>query len=163
MGRPGSVTVALVSVTLRPVLDGDERQLMEWRNERVAVHFSVTGRAVTREEHRKWFLALRNDANTRLWIAEKVGRPVGQLRLDITDDVGVVSIAVEAGHRGQGVGSEMLEATIALVSQEKTVGRLQAVAHAENAASLRAFQRVGFERVESRSNGFTVLEYSLER
>jgi len=87
--------------------------LMALRNDPDAVRFSVTGRAVTSEEHERWFRTVRSDpSRCRIWIAEDGSTPVGQLRVDLDGDSGTVSIAVAADHRGRGIGTAMLRALV---------------------------------------------------
>jgi RimJ/RimL family protein N-acetyltransferase len=134
---------------------------MEWRNDADAVRFSVSGRAVTAEEHEAWFASIGEKAGTLLWIAEEEGSPVGQVRVDVDDGVGIVSIAVGAEHRGRRVGSEILRAMLAEMNAGATVRLLKALTHPDNAASLRMFERAGFHLTPVRERGFLVLECSV--
>jgi UDP-2,4-diacetamido-2,4,6-trideoxy-beta-L-altropyranose hydrolase len=145
-------------VTLRGAVDDDAGRLLEWRNDMDAVRFSVSGRPVTAEDHRRWFAARRDDPQGRLWIAEDGGTPVGQVRVDINDGVGVVSVAVAAEHRGRRIGSEMLRAMVAEVSADGAVRTLRALVHPENGPSIRAFERAGFQLTADNDRGFRVLE-----
>jgi len=151
MGRPGPLTHEprhLPQVRLRPALENDSAMLLALRNDPDAVGFSVSGRAVTVAEHERWFRRVRDDpAHHRLWIAEEDGRPVGQVRVDVTGDIGTVSIGVAAGHRGRGVGTSMLHAVVAKVGVDAAPSRLTAVVRPDNPASLRAFAAAGFRRV----------------
>jgi UDP-2,4-diacetamido-2,4,6-trideoxy-beta-L-altropyranose hydrolase len=133
--------------------------LMAWRNDADTVAFSVSGRAVTGEEHGRWFRRVRNDpAHHRLWIAEDDGQPVGQVRVDVTGDTGSVSIAVESGRRGRGLGTSMLQALLAKAAADGAPSRLTAVVRADNVASLHAFAAVGFRQVSAGAE-FVELEW----
>ncbi|MBJ7596043.1 MAG: GNAT family N-acetyltransferase [Candidatus Dormibacteraeota bacterium] len=146
-------------VTLRPVRPDDVALLFQWRNDHDAVRFSVSGRAVTLDEHEAWLARRLRDPATRLWIAEEDGVAVGQVRLDVDDDTGTVSIAVAAGQRGRGVGSAILQAMQAGVLSTGAVTRLRALVHPDNSVSLRAFTRAGFRRMASADAGFLVFEW----
>lgn len=148
-------------VTLRTARDDDAHRLLNWRNDPDAVRFSVTRRAVTTEEHAEWFAAQRNDPATRIWIAEEAGVAVGQVRLDVRDHIGTVSVTVAVERRGEGLGPDMLQALVAMIAGDSTVRTLKALAHPDNAASFRAFQKVGFRRLARDERGFAVLELSL--
>jgi L-amino acid N-acyltransferase YncA len=133
--------------------------LMAWRNDPDTVGFSVSRRAVTAEEHERWFRRVRDDpAHHRLWIAEDDGQPVGQVRVDVAGDTGTVSIAVESGRRGRGLGTSMLQALLAKAAAEGVPSRLTALVRADNAASLRAFAATGF-RQASKGAEFLELEW----
>lgn len=131
--------------------------LMRLRNDPDAVRFSVSGRAVTPEEHERWFSAMRGDpSRCRIWIAEDGAATVGQVRVDLNGDCGVVSIAVGVDHRGRGIGTAMLKAVVAQVGVDGAPSRLTAVVRSDNAASLHAFAAAGFRRGV---NGTEFLEF----
>jgi L-amino acid N-acyltransferase YncA len=122
--------------------------LLALRNDPDAVSLSVTGRAVTAEEHERWFRRVRDDpAHHRLWIAEQDSEPVGQMRVDIAGDTGTVSITVHSDHRRHGLGTAMLRAMVVRVAVEGVPSRLTAVVRADNTASLRAFTAADFRQV----------------
>jgi UDP-2,4-diacetamido-2,4,6-trideoxy-beta-L-altropyranose hydrolase len=164
VGRPGSLSAGerlQPRVTLRDATDLDGPLLLAWRNDPDAVRFSITARAVTPAEHAVWLAARLADPDTRLWVAMEDGRPVGQVRVDISDATGTVSIGIAPAHRGRGIGSAVLRAMLAEVERDPRVRRLRAVAHAENMASARAFERAGFQRGGRRDRDFIVLERSV--
>jgi RimJ/RimL family protein N-acetyltransferase len=148
-------------VTLRPATEGDSDLLRFWRNDPEAVRFSGTARTVSAEEHRDWLAARMVDPATRLWIAELESTPVGQVRIDLEEGVATVSIAVAPGHRGRGLGTAVLRAMVTEVEVDPRVTRLRALAHAENVASVRAFERVGFSAQGRGPGGFVILERSV--
>lgn len=146
-------------VTLRPARLSDADVLRQWRNDATAVRFSGAAREVSAAEHDRWLAERLADPATRLRIAEENGVPVGQARIDMAGGAGAVSIAVAAGARGRGLGQAMLRAILDDVAHEGEASTLTAVAHPDNVASIRAFERVGFRRRGSRENGFVVLEW----
>jgi UDP-2,4-diacetamido-2,4,6-trideoxy-beta-L-altropyranose hydrolase len=146
-------------VTLRAATDRDSPLLLEWRNDPDAMRFSVSGRRVTPSEHKRWFAGIRSDqSRTSLWIAEEHGTPVGQIRVDVTDGVGVVSIAIAAQHRGRGIGSEVLRILVDEITAGGRVRLLRALSHPDNSRSLRAFERAGFRPAAATEHGFILLE-----
>ncbi len=133
--------------------------LMALRNDPDAVAFSVSGRAVTADEHARWLRrVLADPEGCRLWIGESGGEPAGQVRVDIAGDTGTVSIAVQPEQRGHGVGTAMLQSLLAKVAVEGTPARLRAVVRSDNAPSLHAFASAGFRAV-SDSVVFLELEW----
>jgi RimJ/RimL family protein N-acetyltransferase len=145
-------------VTLRAATDVDAALLLEWRNDADAVRFSVTGRGVAPAEHVDWLTARLADPDTRLWIAEEDEQPVGQVRVETHHGSGTVSIGIAPAHRGRGIGTAVLQVMLAEIERDPQVHRLRAVAHAENTASVRAFERAGFQRRGRRDRDFIVLE-----
>lgn len=160
MGRPGPLSGERLQprVTLRAATDLDAPLLLEWRNDPDAIRFSVTGRGVTAAEHASWLAARLVDPETRLWIAEEDGQPVGQVRVDLRDGTGTVSIGIAPAHRGHGVGSAVLAAMLVEMEREPRAVRLRAETRSTNIASLRAFERAGFSRRGPGQGDFLVLE-----
>jgi UDP-2,4-diacetamido-2,4,6-trideoxy-beta-L-altropyranose hydrolase len=146
-------------VTLRAAREEDSEMLMALRNDSDAVRFSVSGRAVSSEEHEHWFRVVRSDpSRCRIWIAEDGIEPVGQVRVDLNGNSGTVSITVAAEHRGRGIGTSMLKAVIAKAGTAGAPPRLNALVRSDNAASLHAFAAAGFRRVGEGSD-FLELEW----
>jgi RimJ/RimL family protein N-acetyltransferase len=150
-------------VKLRQARDEDMDRLREWRNDPEAVRFSVSGTPVTAEEHATWFATRRRDPAARIWIAEEEGSPVGQVRLDVEDGVGSVSIAIAPAHRRRGVGSSVLRAVLEAAANDPKIQTLRALTHPDNLPSRRAFERVGFRTEGTTNRGFIVLERPVER
>lgn len=148
-------------VTLRAAGEKDESVVMEWRNDPDTVRFSATARPVSAAEHGRWFTATLADPRRRLWVAEKNGVPVGQVRIDLDGDVGVFSIVVAPSERGQGFGQAMLRAAVAEITRVRSVSMLTAVAREDNPASIHAFEQVGFSRHGAPEDGFVTLELRL--
>jgi len=88
-------------------------------------------------------------------LAESGGRIVGWAALSGVSDrcvyggVGEVSVYVDAGARGKGVGSELLAALVA-ASEEAGLWTLQAGVFPENEASVRVHVKAGFRLVGRR-------------
>ncbi len=163
MGRPGSLTPGRDGphVTLRAARKDDVSLIREWRNDTDAVRVSATARPVSDDEHALWFAAVLGDPERHLWVAEELGVPVGQVRVDIDGDGGVFSIAVAPGQRGRGIGQAMLRGALTEVVREGLATRLTALAREDNAASIRAFEQVGFTRRGLSDDGFVVLGLAL--
>lgn len=165
MGRPGPLNRVLPGggdIVLRPATHADAALLLEWRNDPDAVRFSLTGRAVGASPHASWLAARLAGNAPRLWIAEEGSDPVGQVRVDLDGATGTVSIAVAPAHRGRGVGTGILRALLIEMEANSQVGTLQATVHADNAASLRAFERAGFQGRDGPGHRFVVFERSVE-
>jgi UDP-2,4-diacetamido-2,4,6-trideoxy-beta-L-altropyranose hydrolase len=165
VGRPGPLSTdppAGNEVILRPATSADRALLLDWRNDQDVVRFSLSGRPVAAAAHANWLAARLAEPALRLWIAEEAGEPVGQVRVDLEDATGTVSISVAPAHRGRGVGSRMLRALVIEMEADGAVRSLLALVHRENTASLRSFERVGFSDTGGQRRGFVVLERSVE-
>jgi len=149
---------ARIGLILRAATESDSDRLLGWRNDPDAITFSISRRPVGRTEHQRWLAWRLAEPAARLWIAEQAGHPVGQVRVDVEDGVGTVSIAVAPEHRGRGLGTAILEALNAEAGRDGAIRRLRALVHPENPASLRAFTRAGYQARQNPEHGFLVLE-----
>ena len=130
---------------LRPVVAEDAGLLLALRNDPASVHFSRTGQRVSAEEHKAWFADVVDNPGRRVWIGEVDGEAVGQVRVDVENGAGEVSIALAERWRGRGYGTAMLAVLRQTLLADHQVRRLVARVHQDNAASAAAFRRVGFE------------------
>ena len=149
--------VVRVGVTLRRAIAGDAAFLLELRNDADAVRGSMTGRTVAPEEHGAWLATRLDSPGIRLWIVQDDGVDVGQLRLDIADGVGTVSIGIAADHRGRGLARAALGAVERALHGDMQITRLHADVHRENLGSRKAFEAVGYTTV-SDSDEFVTYE-----
>ncbi len=131
-------------LVLRPASAGDAADLLAWRNDATTVRFSRSLRAVEPAEHDEWLAARLADPATRLWIGEVDGAAVGQVRVDVTDGVGVVDVAVAPERRGRGFGRALLAALRAELQGDLQARVLTASVAADNEPSARAFLAAGF-------------------
>ena len=156
MGDDGfSWRAAWAAVGARTVVDSDALQLVPagrehsafflvCRNDHDAVQHSRSQRPIGRAEHARWFATVIGEPGVRMRVAMLSGEPVGTVRVDVRTGVGEVGIAVAPAHRGQGLGTAMLEALLDDVATDPQVVTLTASVHVGNTASMRAFARVGF-------------------
>lgn len=132
---------------LRPATLGDSAALLRWRNDPDTVRFSVSRRSVEPDEHTAWLERVLADPAVELGIVERDGVAVGMVRVDVSSGSGLMSISVDPAWRGQGLGIATLQALTAEHAAGVRCTRLVAQVHPDNVASLRSFERVGFERV----------------
>ena len=125
-------------VSLRPARWGDVRQVWAWNNAPDVRGWSLHVDPIPFEDHQRWFRGRLEDPEHRCWIVQVDGLDAGVVRVD---SAGVVSIALAEPTRWRGVGTRAL--TLACADEAKT---LEAWIAEDNAASVRCFERCGFER-----------------
>lgn len=151
-------------ISLRPATPDDCRRVWEWTNEPAVRSASFRSEPIPWEAHERWFDARLNDAATRFYIAEKDG-PLGQTRFVLSDDgEATISTSLDVAQRGRGLGSALILAACERLFSETPVHRVRAFIKPHNDASLQAFARAGFDRVEDvRFDGQAAAQYLLER
>jgi RimJ/RimL family protein N-acetyltransferase len=98
-----------------------------------------------------WLRAkLADRADCRIWIAEVDGVAVGQARVDRkAEHVGEISVALAPEARGRGLAAPLIRSATEQAHGELGLERIEARIKPENARSLAAFRRAGYERVRS--------------
>ncbi len=134
----------------------DAQRLFAWRTDPVTQQFSLTNGPRNFEAHCAWLRGVLGDPQRILWIAETQG-PVGTIRADFHDGGWTLSWTVAPEARGQGVGSQMVQAAVA-----RLPGKIRAAIHHENKASQTIAIRSGFLMVED-TDTLTNWETPLER
>lgn len=130
---------------LRPATIDDMMSFFRWANDPETRRQSFNSKPITLAEHKHWFSRKLFDPASYLYVLEFKGQPVGQIRFDL-EERAVLSYSVAPEFRGRGFGTLLIERGLARLRQD--VGEpLEVVGYvkAENAASNRAFRKLGFE------------------
>jgi RimJ/RimL family protein N-acetyltransferase len=115
--------------------------------------------AVAWPDHEQWFARALRDPDRELLIA-RTDIDVGVLRFDrlAPADDWRVSINLAPSRRGRGLGRVVLAAGETWLREQRAVGRIIAQIASTNAASIRAFEAVGYVLVEQAA-GWTTYEH----
>ncbi len=150
---------------LRPGAPDDFEKILAWRNSPLAIQYSKSGRALTREDGIKTY----GDALSRMDSSRRVlipcldpATPIGYLRFDIgaEGNCAEVSIALDAKFQGQGHGTEALKKGCAHAFAHYGVERITAVVMGANEVSVKAFTNAGFACIQNETDFST---YELKR
>jgi RimJ/RimL family protein N-acetyltransferase len=129
----------------RRALLEDEALLLRWRNEPSTRAASLSPGEIAPGQHHAWFTRKLADPDCVLFILEEEGRPVGQLRLDrVCPELAEVSVGVDLGARGRGLGREALRSAACEAERLLGVKCLKARVKRDNASSLAALAAAGF-------------------
>lgn len=136
-------------IELRPATEQDKELLFQWANDRMVRENSFSTQQITWEEHVKWFDAKMNDRNTKMFIAVGNGESIGQIRLDIEENMGIISYSIAFPYRGLGYGKVILELLEKCITQQiKEPFVLCGKVKEKNIASQKSFLRLGYKEVE---------------
>ncbi|MDZ4374993.1 MAG: GNAT family protein [Phenylobacterium sp.] len=127
------------TLTLRRATAADALDVLAWRNDPQTRAMSRDTSEVESAAHLAWFERALADPARTILIGEVGGRKVGMVRFDHGDET-EVSINLAPDHRGQGLSHPLLMKALAGIQ-----GDVWAEIRIENAASIRLFERAGFE------------------
>ena len=134
------------SFVLRLVNENDLDLLLTWANDQEVRRNSFQQKQITYEEHCAWFKRAMEDADQRLYLLEKDGSPIGQIRLGIEGDSAEISYSIANGERGRGYGKELIRLLKEAVRREEPgIRKLTAKTKPGNDASIKCFTGNGFE------------------
>ncbi|MEQ2010477.1 MAG: bifunctional UDP-2,4-diacetamido-2,4,6-trideoxy-beta-L-altropyranose hydrolase/GNAT family N-acetyltransferase, partial [Limisphaerales bacterium] len=152
------------SLHLRPGTADDCRRVWEWANEPAVRAVSFTSDPIPWEQHVAWFTRRLADANTRLWLAEQTGSPLGQVRFDLDGPTATISVSLDATQRGKNLGALLIWSVCQKLFRESAVETIHAFIKPDNAASIRAFEKAGFEPVgQTTVKGCAALRFEFGR
>lgn len=131
-------------IKLRNANNGDCYLLFNWVNDEDIRRNSFNSEPVELEVHEKWFKSKMNDKNCKIFIIIKDEEPVGQIRVDIENDIGIISFSLDSRYRGMGIGSESLKLIKEKFEDTLLIGKVKK----DNIASIKAFEKSGYSKIE---------------
>jgi RimJ/RimL family protein N-acetyltransferase len=138
-------------VLLRPLADSDSDSLFRWINDRATVVYNAPFQPVARPQHDAWFAAIRQDPSVRIFaiVDRRDGRMVGSCQLlNISQQHRSAELQIRIGEpsaRGQGVGTQAVQALLAYGFGELGLHRISLTVRADNERAIRSYRKCGFE------------------
>ena len=136
---------------LRESTEEDMDLLYEWANDPVVRRNAFHTEAIPYETHVKWFRQMLENKTVHQYILCRAEEPVGQIRLNIEDGTGLIDYSVAPKQRGKGLGAVLLELVKEKAGETETVTRLMGQVKNENIASVRTFEKCGYQKTEEKS------------
>lgn len=137
-------------MNIRPAGAQDSDQLLVWVNRPDCLAQKLlTAGPVPRDVHEAWMARRLADPDTRLFIIEEAGVPVGQARLQADDGAFKVDIYVVPEGRGRGLAHQGLSAAITALRREGRAEPIVAEVLPRNGPSQALFIRLGFVQTEA--------------
>lgn len=130
---------------LRDVKKSDAKLLFDWANDPMMRSNSFTKETIYWADHLKWFDEKLKNPNTRIFIAESKGLPIGQIRYDKKNTYAVIDFSIDKEYRGHGYGSKLLIKSLQRIfDQWPALTYIEGEVKENNVASAKAFIRAGF-------------------
>lgn len=137
----------------------DSKDLLTWRNDEGTRQASFNCNEITMEKHAKWLEETLADPERNLFIiCDNKCNKLGQIRFDKIKDATEISITINPKYRNQGIGSLALCKSSNIYTNNFGVKQLIAKLKKENIASLKAFEKAGFQKYKEYAD-YIELEY----
>jgi UDP-2,4-diacetamido-2,4,6-trideoxy-beta-L-altropyranose hydrolase len=135
---------------IRKARPEDCELLWYWANEPTTRSYSFSSRPITWAEHTAWFERKMKDPNCLIYIGIKPQNiPMGQIRFDRQDNYQAeISISLVPHERGCGHGRLLIEMALDELFRHTPVYIVHAHIKPQNIASIRAFEKAGFQRLD---------------
>ena len=131
-------------IFLRSVTLKDSKEIWEWRNDPFTRMMFRNKSHVKYEKHLKWFRSKLKDKNCSFFMGEAFGINAGIVRIDVTKNVGEVSINMNPKVRGMSLATTLLKDATYSFNAKNPSSHLIANIDIKNKASIKIFKNVGF-------------------
>ena len=138
-----------------------------WANDKTVRRNSFSPERINLENHKTWFHEKLHNPDSFLYVLEKAGKSVGQIRFDVRENKAHISYLIDSSYRGLGLGKWIIELGIKKFIQDDSRKVIfQAVVKPDNIASHRIFYKTGFDKVIQKietqnKQPATIYQYSL--
>jgi RimJ/RimL family protein N-acetyltransferase len=128
------------NLRLREVTMKDAPQLYTWAMLPETRLNAIQTESFTYENHVKWLQQKLKDEQCKFYMAMLNGITIGQIRLDITENIALIDYTVDENQRGKGFGKVIVN----LAVQNNTHLGFEAWVLDTNIASQKCFEALGF-------------------
>lgn len=148
-----------MELVLRRATFADARFVWDVNNDPAVRAQSIHTASIPWESHEGWFRRKVADEATLFFIALAGGTPAGVVRFDLLGDgSATISVAVASSLRGKGLGVRIIAEASSALAAALPGTRAIAMVRPSNQASIRAFERAGYERTGSEVEDGVALE-----
>ena len=150
-----------MKLRVRLAREDDLMLIFNWANDSLTRRMSFNQDPISLGTHKEWFSKALSQQYTCLLIVEQYCSgnwvPIAQIRVD---QDGEINMSLASEFRGQRLATPVIKAGIAYIKREFLRDKLTAHIKHENVASVRAFERAGFQFTkETTVKGHRCLEY----
>ena len=139
----------MLDTYLRKAEFSDMDLLFFWVNDDAVRENSFNPQEIEYEDHKEWFANKMSSGSSIIYIYCKGEMPIGQARIDVDGDSGLISYSIENTHRQKGHAGlllTLLENTV--ISDLPEVKTLIARVKKSNIVSQRKFEQRMYEKLE---------------
>ncbi|MBL7978390.1 MAG: UDP-2,4-diacetamido-2,4,6-trideoxy-beta-L-altropyranose hydrolase [Bacteroidetes Order II. Incertae sedis bacterium] len=135
-----------LSIKIQQANLNDAQALYNWANDPITRSQSFSTEPIVWDQHLTWFQRKLNDPQSDLLIAWFGEEAIGQVRFDHRTDYTLISYGLAPKYRGHGLGYSILRLAIDWLTTRRNTKNLWGYVKLSNPASMRAFEKLAFER-----------------
>ncbi len=138
-----------MNLELRKATLNDCKLIFDWANDKDVRNNAINQNAITWEDHCTWFSKILFSPDSSIFILTINKMPAGQIRLDKNAKGWFITYSVDKAQRGKGIGKMLITKGIEHVPN----GDIFALVRCENIASIKVFERLGFDKLKEEKSG----------
>jgi UDP-2,4-diacetamido-2,4,6-trideoxy-beta-L-altropyranose hydrolase len=152
----------MIEYTFRQAKLSDMDDLYRLSNEKLVRSNSIHPEDIIYEDHVNWLHKVLSDEKYLILVVEEEGFFVGQVKFKIDNTNAIISLSLNASHRGKGTGSMIISDSVEyLINMRKEMSDIIAYIKNVNIASIRSFEKAGFVNMGLEEvNGITLSRYA---
>jgi RimJ/RimL family protein N-acetyltransferase len=140
---------SVTAISLRAATAADAKMIFGWRNDPVIVRMGSSQRPVTWAEHEEWLRQSISGDKRHIFIIERDGVAIGQVRLDLSGKSDcVISVYLAPEFSGRGWGVEAIRQACEFAFQSCSRTSVLACIRTENDRGKSAFRKAGFQQID---------------
>ena len=139
-----------LTLSVRPANETECLLYYEWANDPDVRRQSYSSHDISFDEHEKWFFEKILDKDYRMFVVEKAGKAIGQIRFSLNAGIATISYGLDKNYRGQGLGVSLLR--IGCSELKKEIANIQIIGFVKksNIPSSKAFEEIGSFKEEAK-------------
>lgn len=149
------------NLSLREISIADYKLLFNWANDEKVRKNSINQDDINIAHHKKWFYQSLGDSNIKIFILERNGLPVGQIRWNLLKNKAKLDYSISSDFRGLGLGKKILKMGIEKLKNTWTGITLIAEVKEENKPSINSIISAGFKEKKTINPGYLLYELIL--
>ena len=134
----------IINLTKAGIADAND--IFEWRNHPDIRKNFFNQELLSWDEHEKWFIAKLKDPAAAVYMAYYKKEKIGTIRFEASESAIKTSVMLNPLFLGKGLGSKVIKLGVErFIMEKKPVMQIIAEIKKENVASIKAFEKAGFE------------------
>ena len=139
-------------ITIRKAKISDSKSIWKWRNDPLTRSMFINKDYIEYKDHLKWFKSKLKNKNSFIFIGQAFEKNVGMVRIDVSKNIGEISININPKFRGISLSETLLSDAIQTFRKKKPNCTLVADIDKKNTASIKIFSSIGFIRQKATKN-----------
>lgn len=124
----------------------DMRLIFDWSNDEEVRKNSFSTNKINLDDHKRWFQSKMIQDNYHILFCMVADKEIGLARLEIQDNIALLSYQIAKDYRGMGYGTKMLKNLEKYVLDNKIASVLYGEVKESNPSSQKIFEKLDYKK-----------------